>query len=54
MVAGRHDNSVDILAVEDLVVIAGGRDVLSENFLGVRAAPFIEVAHGHQFHSGLG
>ena len=43
-----NDDGVNILAGEDLVVVAGGEDVVAPDFLAVGEAAVVAVGHGDQ------
>ena len=59
-VVGRaDDDGVDVFAGEDLVVVAGGEDVVAPELLAVREAAVVAVGHGNQLdarnlHGDLG
>ena len=52
-VVGRaDDHRVNILARQNLVVVAGGEDVVAPEFLAVLQPAVVAVGHGHQLHAG--
>ena len=52
VVGGADDDGVDVLAGQDLVVVAGGEDVVAPEFLGAREAAVVAVGDGHQLDAG--
>ena len=52
VVGGADDDGVDIFAREDLVVVAGGEDVVAPDFLAVREAAVVAVGDGDELDAG--
>ena len=52
VVGGADDDGVDVFAGEDLVVVAGGEDVVAPELLAVREAAVVAVGHGDQLDAG--
>jgi len=49
MVGGADDDRIDVLAGENVVVVAGGEDVVAPQFLAAGKAAVIAVRRGHEF-----
>ena len=52
MVGGGDDNGIDILASQDLAVVACGEDVVAPNLLAVRQPSVVTVGHGDKLYAG--
>ena len=52
VVGGADDDGVDVFAGQDLVVVAGGEDVVAPELLAVREAAVVAVGHGDEFDAG--
>ena len=52
VVGGGDEDGVDVFAGEDLLVIAGGEDVLTPELLGVGEAAVVAVGYGDELDSG--
>ncbi len=54
VVGGGDNHSVEVLAVEEPAVVAGGIDVLLQNLPGRLVASFVEVRDGDALNAGYG
>jgi hypothetical protein len=52
VVGSPDDDGVNIFASEDLVVVAGGEDVVAPKLLGASKAAVVAVGHGNELDAG--
>ena len=52
MVGRADDDGVDVFALQNLAVVAGGKDVIAPEFLAVLEAAVVAIRHGNELHAG--
>ena len=50
MVGGADDDGVDIFALQDLGVVAGGKEIVAPEFLAVLEPAVVTIRHGNELH----